>query len=68
MKVVAFLAALSASVSSVSAFSAIKAGAKIPAEEMFFDFGDPTAKVNMAAYTANKKCAVVGLPGAFTPT
>ncbi len=68
MKVVAFLAAISASVASVSAFSAVKVGGKIPAVDMFYDFGDSEAKHNMAEYTANKKVAVVGLPGAFTPT
>ena len=68
MKVVAFLAALSASVASVGAFSAVKVGGKIPAVDMFYDFGNPDAKYNMAEYTANKKVAVVGLPGAFTPT
>ena len=67
MKVVAFLAALSASVASVNAFSALKVGGKIPAVDMFYDF-DPDAKANMAMYTADKKVAVVGLPGAFTPT
>lgn len=66
MKVIALLAALSAA--SVEAFSAVKAGGKIPAVEMFHDFGNPDAKHNMAEYTANKKVAVVGLPGAFTPT
>lgn len=65
MKVIALLAALSAA--SVEAFSAIKAGSKIPAVDLFHDF-DPDAKHNIAEYTANKKCAVVGLPGAFTPT
>jgi len=68
MKVVAFLAAVSASVASVGAFSAAKVGGKIPAVPMFYDFGNPDAKHNMAEYTANKKVAVVGLPGAFTPT
>jgi len=68
MKVVAFLAAVSASVASVGAFSAVKVGSKIPAVPMFYDFGNPDAKHNMAEYTANKKVAVVGLPGAFTPT
>lgn len=68
MKVVAFLAALSASVVSVTAFSAAKVGGKIPAVDMFYDFGSPEFKHNMAEYTANKKVAVVGLPGAFTPT
>lgn len=68
MKVVAFLAALSASVASVGAFSAVSVGGKIPAVDMFHDFGNPDAKYNMAEYTANKKVAVVGLPGAFTPT
>lgn len=67
MKVAAFLAALSASVASVDSFSAIKVGSKIPAVDMFYDF-DPEAKCNMAMYTADKKVAVVGLPGAFTPT
>jgi len=67
MKVAAFVAALSASVASVGAFSAVKVGGKIPAVPMFYDF-DPDAKHNMAEYTANKKVAVVGLPGAFTPT
>ena len=67
MKVTAFVAALSASVASVGAFSAVKVGGKIPAVPMFYDF-DPDAKHNMAEYTANKKVAVVGLPGAFTPT
>lgn len=66
MKVIALLAALSAA--SVEAFSAVKAGGKIPAVEMFHDFGNPDAKYNMAEYTADKKVAVVGLPGAFTPT
>jgi len=61
------LAALSARVTSVGAFSALKVGSKIPAVEMFYDF-DPEARCNMATYTANKKVAVVGLPGAFTPT
>lgn len=65
MKVIALLAALSAA--SVEAFSAIKAGSKIPAVDLFHDF-DPDAKHNIAEYTADKKCAVVGLPGAFTPT
>jgi len=67
MKIVAFLAALSASVASVGAFSAVKVGSKIPALDMLYDF-DPDAKLNLAEYTANKKVAVVGLPGAFTPT
>ena len=67
MKVVALLAALSASVASVNAFSAVKAGGKIPAVDMFFDFG-PDEKCDMAMYTAGKKVAIVGLPGAFTPT
>lgn len=53
--------------SSVSAFSAITAGSKIPSVELFHDFA-PDAKHNMAEYTAGKKVAVVGLPGAFTPT
>ena len=68
MKVAAFLAAVSASVASVGAFSAVKVGGKVPAVPMFYDFGNPDAKHNMAEYTANKKVAVVGLPGAFTPT
>jgi peroxiredoxin len=67
MKIVAFLAALSASVASVGAFSAVKVGGKIPAIDMLYDF-EPEAKLNLAEYTANKKVAVVGLPGAFTPT
>lgn len=67
MKVVAFLAALSSCVASASAFSAIKVGAKIPSVDLFHDF-DPEARHNMAEYTADKKIAVVGLPGAFTPT
>ena len=66
MKVIALLAALSAA--SVEAFSAVKAGGKIPAVGLFHDFGNPDAKYNMAEYTADKKVAVVGLPGAFTPT
>ena len=68
MKVAALLATLSAGITSVGAFSAVKVGGKIPAVPMFYDFGNPEAKYNMAEYTANKKVAVVGLPGAFTPT
>jgi len=68
MKVAALLTTLSAGIASVGAFSALKVGGKIPAESMFYDFGNPEAKHNMAEFTANKKVAVVGLPGAFTPT
>jgi peroxiredoxin len=68
MKVAALLATFSAAIASVGGFSAVKVGGKIPAESMFYDFGNPEAKHNMAEYTANKKVAVVGLPGAFTPT
>jgi len=68
MKVAALLATLSAGIVSVEAFSAIKVGGKVPAVPMFYDFGDPGAKHDMAEYTANKKVAIVGLPGAFTPT
>lgn len=68
MKVFSYLAVLSACITSADAFSAIKAGAKIPAVDMFHDFGSPDLVHNMAEYTANKKVAVVGLPGAFTPT
>lgn len=68
MKLFSALVALSASIASVDAFSALKVGSKIPAVDMFYGFGDPSLVHNMAEYTANKKVAVVGLPGAFTPT
>jgi peroxiredoxin len=64
----AFVAALSACLASVDAFSALSVGGKIPAVDMFYEFGNPDGKYNMAEYTANRKVAVVGLPGAFTPT
>jgi len=49
--------------------SVVKTGDKIPAAPLFENkFGDPDAKLNMVEYTANRKVAVVGLPGAFTPT
>lgn len=67
MKIAAFLAALSTCVAPVDAFSAVKVGGKIPSVDLFHDF-DPEARHNMAEYTADKKVAIVGLPGAFTPT
>jgi peroxiredoxin len=53
----------------LSSSSVVKIGDKIPAAPLFEKkFGDPDAKLNMVDYTANRKVAVVGLPGAFTPT
>jgi len=49
-----------------TAFAAVTPGDKIPAVELHKGF--PPEFVNIAEYTAGRKVAVVGLPGAFTPT
>jgi hypothetical protein len=43
----------------------VAAGDKIPAVELHKGF--PPDMINIAEYTAGRKVAVVGLPGAFTP-
>jgi peroxiredoxin len=49
-----------------SGFAAVAPGDKIPAVDLHRGF--PPDMVNIAEYTAGRKVAVVGLPGAFTPT
>jgi peroxiredoxin len=53
---------------SVSAFSAITPGSKIPSIELDQGFVPVPAKINMEEYVKGRNVFVVGLPGAFTPT
>jgi hypothetical protein len=64
MKIFCLLAATLAS--TVDAFSAITPGTKLPSVELHSGF--PPAMVDMAEHVAGRKVAIVGLPGAFTPT
>jgi peroxiredoxin len=64
MKFFSLLAATLAS--TASGFAAITPGTKLPAVEMHSGF--PPAMVNMAEHVAGRKVAIIGLPGAFTPT
>jgi hypothetical protein len=49
-----------------AAFAAITPGSKIPAINLHSGF--PPSMVNMEEHCAGRKVAIVGLPGAFTPT
>jgi hypothetical protein len=73
MKVLSLLVATLASTASAAhfgghaaAFAAITPGTKLPAVELHSGF--PPSMVNMAEHVAGRKVAIVGLPGAFTPT
>lgn len=72
MKLVSILAATLATTASaahfggLAAFAAITPGSKVPAIEL--DSGFPPAKVDMAEHCKGRTVAIVGLPGAFTPT
>jgi hypothetical protein len=72
MKVLGLFAALASTASAArfagysTAFAAVAPGDKIPAVELHKGF--PPEFINVAEYTAGRKVAVVGLPGAFTPT
>ena len=72
MKLLSFLTATLASTASAAhfgghaAFAAITPGTKIPAVDLHSGF--PPSMVNMAEHCAGRNVAIVGLPGAFTPT